>query len=82
MRLNKVLLLKTLIPFFKKLEKTEDGWKLTAVDAEKMNADSAPKPLYWVCYNKSLLKINRIIITYLLNRLHQRKTINSKRNNP
>lgn len=35
----------------KKLEKTEDGWRLMAVDAEKINPDSAPKPLYWVCYN-------------------------------
>ncbi|VDN02709.1 unnamed protein product [Thelazia callipaeda] len=34
--------------FAQKLEKTEDGWRLVAVDAEKMNPNSAPKPLYWI----------------------------------
>ncbi|VDP12012.1 unnamed protein product [Onchocerca flexuosa] len=34
--------------FAQKLEKTDDGWRLMAVDAEKINPDSTPRPLYWL----------------------------------
>ncbi|VDK65890.1 unnamed protein product [Onchocerca ochengi] len=34
--------------FAQKLEKTESGWRLMAVDAEKINPDSTPRPLYWL----------------------------------